>query len=138
MHDDRLGGAQLPGRVASIGTNQVGDLVPERHMVAPPVLRIGETLPFIPGHVVPDEVQGHDPHTGRLNDAVRSAVVIRQRQALAYSRQRIAGQVLDRERGRRGLLTAQHRGQKPIAQAPIAVIPEAQRLAQGSSRVLES
>jgi hypothetical protein len=82
VHDDRLGGAQLTGGVASIGANQLSDLIPERHMVAPPVLPTGETLPFIPGHVVPNEVQGDDPHTGRLNDPVRSAVVIRQPQAL--------------------------------------------------------
>ena len=70
MHDDGLGCAQLPARVAGIGTNEVGDLIPERHMVAPLVLRTDETLPFIPRHVVANEMQGNDPHTGRLDCAV--------------------------------------------------------------------
>jgi hypothetical protein len=102
-------------------------------MGASPVLCVGETLPFIPGHVVPDEVHGNDPHTGRLHHAVRSPAVIHQRQVLTYSRQRFAGQILDCERGRRGLLPAQYRSQEPIAQTLIAVVPEAQRLDHAST-----
>ncbi len=82
VHHDRLGVTELPRGVASIRAHQIGDLGPERQMLASPLLGVHEAFSFVPGDVVPDEVQRNDSHSGRLHDAVRAPGVVHQRQAL--------------------------------------------------------
>ena len=132
MHDDGFGLTELPGGVTGVGTHQGGDFVPERHVVPPPLLRVGEPLPFIPRHVVPDEVQWNDRHARRLNDAVRSPVVVHQHQSLPDARKRLTRQVFHRKGRGGGLLASQHCSQEPIAETTIAVVAEAQRLGHAS------
>lgn len=45
VDDDGLGLTELPVGVAGIGAHQVDDLVPEGDVVAPPLIRVGESLP---------------------------------------------------------------------------------------------
>jgi hypothetical protein len=91
-----------------------------------PLRRVGETLPFVPSDVVPDQVQRHDRHPDRLHDSVQTPDVVDQRQPLANPRQRLARQVLHGQRRRRGLLAPQGRRQQPVTEASVAVVPEAQ------------
>ncbi len=89
MHHDRLGVTKLPGGVTRIGAHQIGDLGPERHMSTPPLLCVGEAFPFVPGDVVPDEVQRNDPHSGG-----RVSLIWPHRDGLMWPHFRHAGDLL--------------------------------------------
>jgi len=60
-------------------------------MVAAPLCRANETLPFIPGYVVADEVQRNNRHAGCRHLSVWPPVVVHQLRALPDARQRLAG-----------------------------------------------
>jgi hypothetical protein len=83
-------------------------------MVPAPLRCVSEAFPLIVRDVVPDQVERDDGHTSCLNDPVRPPGMVDEYEPLPDLRQRLTRQVLNRQRGRRRLLTAQHRGEQPV------------------------
>ena len=97
MHDDRFGLAKRPRGISGIGSDQRGDMVPERHVSATPLGGAIEALALSPRHVIADQVQRNDGHTGRLHRPARDPLAVHEGEVLPDSRQWLSGQVLNRK-----------------------------------------
>ena len=82
MHDDRFGLAKLPRGISGIGSDQRGDIVPERHVSVTPLGGAVEALALSPRHVIADQVQRRDGHTGRLHRPTRDPLAVHEGEVL--------------------------------------------------------
>jgi len=96
-NDDRFGLAKPPRGISGIGSDQRGDIVPERHVSVTPLGGAIEALALSPRHVIADQVQRSDGHTGRLHRPAHDPLAVHEGQVLPDSRQWLSGQVLNRK-----------------------------------------
>lgn len=89
LDDNGLCVAENPIGIARLLPDEVGDIAPERDVVSPPLRRVGEPLTLIVRDVVTHQVQRDDGRPRRLEDPMRAALVVDQRQSLPHFRQRV-------------------------------------------------